>query len=138
MNKRLSSIAILAALAFSVAGKANIVVEPTFQEKIDLSELVFIGTVTDVSHGGRRGFNSTATLSALVILKGQNISTIVVDTYNAIDELDPHCCEVGATYMMFLRPSGTVGSYIPVRGHFGTVRIGGPQSVYRVVPATEH
>jgi hypothetical protein len=127
----------LCALAVAQPAAANIVVEPTFQEKMDQSELVFIGTVTAIDRGGRRGVGSTAALSVLTTLKGENRASVVVSTYNEIDELNPRCCEVGATYIMFLRRPTPTGPFVSVRGAFGMIRIAGPQRVYRVVPATE-
>jgi hypothetical protein len=107
--------------------KANIVSEPTFAEKVALSELVVLGTVTEVDRGNRGGVGATATLVVLHTLKGPSATRIVVGTYHPAAELDPHCCELGATYLMFLRPSVRDGRMISVWGRYGMVRIGAPR-----------
>jgi hypothetical protein len=126
---------LIAVPALLVAGtlRANIVIEPTFDEKMELSELVVIGTVESVDRAGRDGSRSTATLSVVRTLKGEAAKTIIVRTHHPIEELDTHCCEVGATYIMFLRHSAGDGQLISIRGVYGMVRVAGPKSEYRVI-----
>jgi hypothetical protein len=121
--------AVLAAALAILAGeaKANFVAAPTFQENMALAQLVVIGTVTAIDRGGPRGSGSTATLSVLQRLKGESPDAITVGTYNRVDELDPRCCEVGATYLMFLRPSATDGGLVSTWGSYGMIRIGAPR-----------
>lgn len=106
---------------------ANIVVEPTFEEKWRQSQLVVIGTVSAIEQGGPRGAGSTATITVRTVLKGQASETIVVSTYHPIEEHNPRCCALGSTYIMFLRGPGTANRFVSVRGSFGMVRVGGPE-----------
>lgn len=124
---------ILWALCIAAPLDANAVIEPTFREKFELSELVVIGTVESVDRRRRSRSGSTATLSVVMALKGEPAKTIVVRTYHPVEELDPRCCEVGATYLMFLRRSVQDGQLVSIRGVYGMVRVGGPRSEYRVI-----
>jgi hypothetical protein len=133
MTKKLIPLALLAFLSFAEPIRANLVVEPTYREKMGQSELVVIGTVNAVKPGGPNGSGSTAELSVLQILKGKASKTIIVGTYHPVAELNPRCCEVGATYLMFLRRSVGNGQLVSIRGVFGMVRVGGPPSHYEVI-----
>lgn len=121
-------------LGFAAPAAANFVIEPTFEQKMAESELVVIGTVTAIDRGGQRGSGSTATLTALRTLKGASRNILVVRTYHPVDELNPRCCEVGATYLMFLRAWGRDGQFESIRGIYGMVRIGGPERHMVVLP----
>jgi hypothetical protein len=50
---------------------ANMLREPTYQEKMALAHLVVIGTVTAIDRGGQGGAGSNATLSVAQRLKGE-------------------------------------------------------------------
>jgi hypothetical protein len=130
---KLSKLLALSALSVAAPLAANLVVEPTFEGKMELSEAVIIGTVKAVNRGGRHGAGSSATLSVLKAFKGESGDTIVVGTYHPVDEMNPRCCELGATYLMFLRHSVRNGQLVSIRGVFGMIRIGGPRSDYRVI-----
>jgi hypothetical protein len=97
---RLGKGLILAALCLLGAepASANFVPEPTFAVKMERATLVVIGTVTAIDRGGN------VTLSVLQRLKGQSADIITVGTYSRIPEMRPDCCDVGATYLMFLAP----------------------------------
>ena len=129
------SVGILSAVSLIAPARANFVVEPSFEQIMDQSQLVVIGTVTAID-GRRNAVGSTARVSIRRTLKGESGNTIVVSTYSRIAELDPQCCDVGATYMMFLRrlPNGQFGS---VLGVYGMRRIAGPLTRIEVVPASE-
>ena len=126
---------LLAALsiAFAAPGKANVVTPPRFEQLMSESTLVVIGTVTAVNSGdqsrnggrNRNGRGSTATLSVHHVLKGESGQRLTVRTYHPVAELNPRCCEVGATYIMFLRPSASDGQPIPVWSDYAMVRIAG-------------
>jgi hypothetical protein len=129
---------LLAALCALSAGpaSANFVVEPSYAEKMAIADLVVIGTVTAVDRGDAHGIGSSATLSVLQRLKGESAGTLMVATDSPIiAEMNPRCCEAGATYVMFLR----VGHGRPqsVWGRYGMVRIGGPGSGIRADPNGE-
>ena len=132
---------LFAALAFcaAVPGVANIVIPPTYEQLMAESTLVVIGTVTEVNRGdrNRHGWGSTASLSVHQVLKGEDRHALIVGTYHPVAELNPRCCEVGATYIMFLRGSARDGRPVSVWGAFGMVRIAGPLQPYRVLPSSE-
>jgi len=134
MDRRFCILIALCALGVAVPAAANFVIEPTFEQKMAESDLVVIGTVTAIDRGGRRGVGSTATLTVVRILKGENRGTFVVRTYHPVDELNPRCCEVGATYLMFLRAWGSDGQFESMHGIYGMVRIGGPERHIVVLP----
>ena len=118
---------ILAALCFLGAdpASANFVREPTYQEKMARAQLVVVGRVTAVA-----GANVTVTV--LNRLKGDSAGIITVSTYTRIPEMEVQCCDVGATYVMFLAPYD--GQLFSAWGRFGMVRIGAPQNENQVFP----
>lgn len=126
MNVRVLLTVAFCMLAVVQSAAANVTVEPTFQEKWDQSQLIVIGTVTSVAPGGPRGVGSTATISIRNVLKGRAGQSIIVETWDPIDELNPRCCSLGSTYILFLRGPGTRGTYSSVLGIYGMVNIGGP------------
>lgn len=136
MFRKLSLLFASCALGLQAPASANIVMEPTFAEKMALSELVVIGTVTAVDPGGERGIGSTATLDVWWTIKGEHRDTISVSTWHEVEEQNPRCCVVGATYMMFLEHS-LRGQLVSVWGLFGMVRVGGPQREWRVLPSED-
>ena len=136
MRRRFLLLATLLA-GIGTPGTANIVVPPTFEQLMSESTLVVIGTVTDLGRAGRNGRSSTATLNIHRTLKGADLQTLTVSTSSRIAELDPRCCEVGATYIMFLRGPGTTDVYASAWGLYGMVRIAGPQQPYVVLPGGE-
>jgi hypothetical protein len=121
-------------LAAAQPAAANITIEPTFQEKWDQSQLIVIGTVTAVYRGGPSGFGSTATVSVRNVLRGQAGQSIIVETWHPSAELDPRCCSLGTTYLLFLRGPGTRGTFSSVHGIYGMVNIGGPGTRLPPIP----
>ena len=122
----------LALSALAVPAWANSVLEPTFQEKVDEADLVVIATTMSVDRSSSSGRGPTAKLQVVQILKGEAGQEIEVATSSAIAELDPHCCERKATYLMFLKRAGT-GPLVSVWGAYGVNRIGGPGATLHVV-----
>ena len=134
MRRTFFAVVALCGLGAAAPAAANFVIEPTFEQKIAESELVVIGTVTAIDRGGNRGLGSTASLTVLRTLKGNRRDILVVRTYHPVDELNPRCCEVGATYLMFLRAWGRDGQFESIRGIYGMVRIGGPERHIVLLP----
>jgi hypothetical protein len=126
MTKSIFLMSSLCLVSFANPSTANVVMEPTFSEKMAESELVIIGTVTAVDRGARGGRGSTATLAVSLTLKGKSPRTVIVKTYHPVAELNPRCCEPGATYLMFLRHAARDGQLASAWGSYGMVRIGGP------------
>jgi hypothetical protein len=77
------------------------------------------GTVTAVEA-------SNVTVTVLNRLKGESADFITVETYSRIAEMNVQCCDVGATYLMFLAPAPNGGQLFSVWGRFGMIRIGAP------------
>lgn len=120
-----ASRAMVAFALLASPASANSVAEPTFQEKVDRADLVVIATTISVDRSDRNGRGPTANLQVVQILKGQAGEQIEVATSSPTAELDPHCCERNATYLMFLKRVGT-GPLVSVWGAYGVNRIGGP------------
>lgn len=134
MIKPYFCLTMLSILSFASAVSANVVIEPTFEEKMAESQMVIIGTVTAVARGARDGRGGTATLAVAHTLKGKRAKTITVKTYHPNAELNPRCCEPGATYLMFLRPAANDGQLASVWGSYGMIRIGGPFKQLQKIP----
>jgi hypothetical protein len=94
---------------------ANVLTELTFQQKMEASDIVIVGTVASLGPG-------TANVRVLRALKGRAGREVVVSTTSRISELNPRCCTRGATYVLFLRRYQ--GLYHSVNGIFGMVMIG--------------
>jgi hypothetical protein len=88
------------------------------------STLVVVGTVAAVHPASPSG-PGWATISVDRVLKGEPRQAISVATTSVVMELDPRCCELGATYIMFLRQT-TSGSpmLMSVRGAYGMIWLG--------------
>jgi len=115
---------VLSILAIGEAARANILVELSFQQKLAESDVVIVGTVTSGTPRVQGQRTGTATVMTLATLKGTPEAQHIVRTQSRIPEEDPQCCQVGATYVMFLaRPSEGSG-LISVNGRFGMIRIG--------------
>ena len=109
------------------AAPADQLRQATFQEKVAQSDLVAIVRVTSVYRGGEHGVGSLAKATVVETLKGDRLPSIEVSTYIDISEMDPRCCDQGATYLMFLRRAPN-GSYFTTWGHYGMIRVGGQAS----------
>jgi len=132
--RRWTGAALLLAAA-SPAG-ANFVPEISFAQKLAMSDLVVIGTVTAIDRGGNGREGASATLRVLSTLKGEPPETVTVSTYSRIAESDPRCCDPGATYLMFLRRSPNDGMLTSVWGASGMIRIGGRGDPVEIFPSS--
>jgi hypothetical protein len=113
----------LALLMVTTPLRANILVEYSFQRKMDASDLVIVGIVTSVHAPSAGGYDGTATVRPLATLKGVPQAEIIVQTQDIIPEADPRCCQTGASYVMFLRQAGDGSGLISVNGRFGMIRV---------------
>jgi hypothetical protein len=127
---------LLALILFGAGDRsvANIIVQPTFEEKMAQAELVVIGTVTARQREDLRG---SVTIRVLRSLKGEAGETLTVATSHGVPEMDPPCCVVGATYLMFLARARNGGRLIAVGGPGGIVMVGGAPNQITVVPARQ-
>jgi hypothetical protein len=137
MHRVLNLLVASCAFSLAVPGNANLLVEATFEQKMAQAELVVIGTVTAANPGGPRREGSTATLDVLRILKGEAGASLTVSTHSRIAEDNLRCCEVGATYIMFLGGRTRDGHMVSVWGQYGMIRIGGPPHQTRVIRGTK-
>ena len=89
-------------------------------ERISNSSLIVIGRVLQVDKKIKQGMwtNKFAVISVTDVLKGESDAEVNVEYEGPIAELNPQCCEVGRSYIFFLR---RVDGYIfvPVNGPFG-------------------
>jgi hypothetical protein len=126
VRKRLQfkRLALLCVLNYGTSAEANLLVEHSFRQKLADSDIVLVGTVTATSPSHRDRLDGTVRVRTLTALKGTPAPDLVVRTQSLIAEDNPDCCEVGATYIMFLRypPDGT--PLTSVNGRFGIIRIG--------------
>ena len=112
------------ALFMGDAADANGLRRPTFQELMADSTLVVIGTVMTV-HPRSITSAGWATISVERVLNGEPRQAITIATSSPVAELDPRCCEPGATYIMFLRSTAPDRAMLmSVRGAYGMIRLG--------------
>lgn len=109
--------------AFTAPAGANLLVEMSYQEKMASSDIVIVGTVTASVPGQPEKYDAAATVFTLATLKGTPQAQHIVLTQDRIPEDDPRCCQVGASYVMFLHRAAD-GSLRSVNGRFGMIRIG--------------
>ncbi|MHA6204890.1 hypothetical protein ACXU4B_10730 [Dyella soli] len=123
MPGRLAFIA-TALLAMAPIGVAsgNQVPEKSLEERVATSDLVAIATVLRVDKSGCRKDFSCAHLSVSKSLKGPKVEQIVLLVDGPIAELDPACCVIGSTYLLFLQSVGG-GVYGSTNGPFGAVLV---------------
>lgn len=117
---------LIAVMALGLGGVANGNGQPrpSFQQLMGESTIVVIGTVLSIHSGGVTG-QGWAMISVQHSLKGAPRQVVTVTTTSPVAELDPRCCETGATYIMFLRlPTPDSTAFTPVRGGYGIVWLG--------------
>jgi len=119
-------LAVSAVLASSAPALANFIPEMTFEQKLSQADVAVVAKA-EALHGKQGENGSSATLLVLRTLKGNPSAKIEVWTFSDIAELNPRCCEVGATYMMFLERTPK-GPFASVQGYYGIVRIGAPRT----------
>jgi hypothetical protein len=127
MRNELRVAASLVFLGLASSVFANILVEMSFEEKMKASDVVLVGTVTGATPGRDEEYDATATVTTLVTLKGTPQAQHVVLTQSRISEDNPQCCQVGATYVMFLGRSADGSGLRSVNGRHGMIRIGPAQ-----------
>lgn len=102
---------------------AALLVEMSYQEKLAASDVVIVGTVTASVPGQPEKYDAAATVLTLATLKGTPQAQHIVLTQDRIPEDNPRCCQVGASYVMFLHRAAD-GSLRSVNGRFGMIRLG--------------
>jgi len=124
MRKTMVVATLLSMLVMVVPARADILVELSFAAKMDASDLVIVGTVTAAMPGRPDEFDGTATVMTLATLKGTPQAQHIVFTQSRISEDQMRCCDVGATYVMFLRRVPNRTELRSVNGIHGMIRIG--------------
>lgn len=124
MRKSLLTFVLLGVLAVAGPGRADILVELSFPAKMAASDVVIVGTVTSAGPSHPDRYDATATVLTLATLKGIPEAQHVVFSQSRIPEDNLQCCEVGATYVMFLRRVPNRPEWVSVNGRHGMVRIG--------------
>ena len=113
-------------LSAAVPATANFIPEMTFEQKKSEADIVIFGKA-GAAHGKPGENRSYATVKVIKALKGRPPAKIEVWTFSSWSEMDPNCCEVGATYLMFLHKTES-GRFRSIQGQYGMVRVGAPQS----------
>lgn len=124
MRKVALILSFLIAPALTAQAQANLLVELSFREKMAISEVVIVGTVTAALPGRPEQFDATATVQTLATLKGTPAAQHIVLTREKIPENHTGCCQVGATYVMFLERTSDETRLRSINGRYGMVRIG--------------
>ena len=139
MRRTFITIALMSTLIIIEPVRADILVELSFSEKMAASDVVIVGTVTAALPGHVDQFDATATVQTLATLKGRPHAQHVVFTQSRIPEDQLQCCEVGASYVMFLRHVPDRSELASVNGRHGMVRIGRANNEPRIeiIPGSE-
>jgi hypothetical protein len=124
MRRTLLSAVLLTALAVAAPVRASVLVELSFAAKMEASDVVIVGTVTSAAPGHPDQYDATVTVTTLATLKGEPQAQHVVFAQSRIAEDQMQCCEIGATYVMFLRHARNDPRLVSVDGRYGIVRIG--------------
>jgi len=124
MRRNALSLALPIALALAAPARASILVELSFAAKMEAADLVIVGTVTAATPGHPDRYDATVTVTTLATLKGAPEARHIVFAQSRIAEDALRCCEIGATYVMFLRHVPGGAELASVNGRYGIIRIG--------------
>jgi hypothetical protein len=107
---------------------ANKVLEKSFREKFEESDLIVIGVVREIGLVTDAEYPRTksARVEVEAVLKGEDKKTIFVAYVTGNPEFDPVCCTVDKRYIFFLE-GGKLVSYDSVNGRFGIYRLTGEE-----------
>jgi hypothetical protein len=86
--------------------EARLTREYSTQEKVMASDVIFIGTVASLHNSSLENhtFIDYARIAVEHVIKGEDLSASVdFITRGTVQELDPHCCQIGHTYIFFAR-----------------------------------
>jgi hypothetical protein len=108
----------------TIQGLAYEVKEKSLSEKVEVSSLVFIGTITDPNYRPLSvgSHERVALVRVDKVRKGSASSTVQVRYATGSPESDLACCKVGERYLFFVS-SNTLGVLESVNGRFGAYRI---------------
>ncbi|HJU41067.1 MAG TPA: hypothetical protein VJ724_15970 [Tahibacter sp.] len=98
--------------------------EMSLEDKAKASELVLIGQVSTIFEKGCKSRYTCASLKVVNVVKGVPKGGIFVLFDGPIAEWNPECCEVGVSYLFFLKH---------LDGNFFS-STDGPYGVYKVSP----
>lgn len=116
--KRVVLAAILFSLPWASAAYANAIEKMSLEVKAHASDIVILARVeSTVASCARK--SSCANVHILHWLKGEGKDKDIVVLFNGdLAEDNPLCCEVGKSYLLFLRSVGD-GYYSSVNGMYG-------------------
>jgi hypothetical protein len=147
MRRYMKLVPLAAVLAVAGPVWGSTIPNPPYEEKVAKSDVVVVGRVealgvhrwnieaarvrnrlrdrppglnTIVLEDEAPGLDEMARVKVLHVLKGRPIRRLRVLASNSIAELDPDCCDVGRTYVFFLRLQAA-DVYAPVIGAAGVV-----------------
>jgi hypothetical protein len=96
--------------------------EMKLSDKVERSDLVLMASVVAIGDGECLGMYRCARLDVATTLKGKAPVDMAVLFDGPIAEENPLCCEVGQTYLFFLKR--TKGAYFQsTNGPFGIYRV---------------
>ncbi|WP_434702521.1 hypothetical protein J3P85_16570 [Pseudomonas sp. Z1-12] len=90
----------------------------SLEDKVSLSELVFIGVVTKTQKNSQDFGYDLAITQPIEVLKGNSSEVIKIAYNGTIPEAHPNCCEVGKSYLFFVSKNPK-GDYYPVNARYG-------------------
>lgn len=128
--KRISSVLlVLAVLCTQSASFAREVREYTLEQKVEASDLIFVGDVLSIERPKQEteGVEAFAVVSVTESIKGtQQGKELKFVVRGAIAESNPACCSVGSEYLFFARngvqvltlEENSIGGKIVLQGEF--------------------
>jgi hypothetical protein len=122
MNKTVFSAIFTGVALMGEPAHAFEVPEISLVEKINQSSLVAIGRVSAINAESCLIYYNCAKVEVSKILKGHSERNIQVRFGGELIELRPNCCDVGKTYMFYLK-NGAQGIYESVNPPHGIFEI---------------
>ncbi len=116
-NRLLAFVVIALGLAFPGAVGALVLNKKTMDQMVAESDLIMIGRVESLSVAPPYG-DGIAQIRGVAAVKGLADVTLVYRT--GMTELNPDCCEIGKSYLFFLRRQPG-GEYFTVGGRQGAI-----------------
>lgn len=117
MNKLLLNVVVLVGLALPGAALPVELNKKFIDQMVAESDLIMIGKVEALSSSDTSA-DQLAQVRGIYGIKGLADVTLIYRT--GIRELDPDCCEVGKTYLLFLRRQPN-GLFVTVGGRQGAI-----------------
>jgi hypothetical protein len=144
MIRAIVCVAVFLLHLFSAPAVSRELREDSLSDKVRYSDLVAIGKATGIQQEDDNPLiRRWASIDILAAYKGgADYPVVKMVTAGPIEEMNPACCEVGSTYLLFLQNGVSVleddsGEFVMVRKLEGQYFAGanGPYSAYRIRPS---